>query len=150
MPHIIAVKNQQPKIHSSVWVAPTATVVGQVVNIQDGAIIHGTFEKSQTILEEDVSIGHNAVVHGALVKRGALIGMGSIVMDNAVIGEEAVVAAGAVVLAGAVIGDGEMWAGVPAKCCGLVSDDLKSHLQLTSARYVEYSRWFQDNGAPGQ
>ena len=172
MPHIIAVKNQQPKIHSSVWVAPTATVVGQVeiskncslwfssvirgdvspitvgerVNIQDGAVIHGTFEKSQTLLEDDVSIGHNAIVHGAHVKRGALIGMGAVVMDRSIVGEHAVVAAGAVVLADTVINDGELWAGVPARCRGQVSEELREHLESTAARYVEYAEWFQVGG----
>ena len=170
MATVLPVRDLHPQLDESVWLAPNAAVVGDVkmaaqstvwfcavvrgdvarievgerVNIQDGAVIHGTFEKSHTVLEDDVSIGHNAIVHGAHVKRGALIGMGSIVMDHAVIGEQAVVAAGAVVLAGTVVGAGELWAGVPAKCRGQVSDDLKTHLQSTSARYVEYARWFQE------
>ena len=86
--------------------------IGKRVNIQDGAVIHGTYGKSATLLEDDVSIGHNDIVHGAHVKKGALVGMGA-VMDHAVVGAHAVVAAGAVVLAGSVIGDGELWAGVP-------------------------------------
>ena len=72
--------------------------VGSRVNIQDGGVIHGTFGQSKTVLEDRVSIGHNAIVHGAKVCKGALIGMGAVVMDNAVVGEGAVVAAGAVVL----------------------------------------------------
>ena len=124
--------------------------VGRRVNIQDGAVIHGTFGQSQTVLEDDVSIGHNAVVHGAHVKQGALIGMGSVVMDHVTVGEGAVVAAGAVILAGATIEDGELWAGVPAKCRGQVSDSLREHLSQTAARYVEYAGWFQDDGVPGE
>jgi len=118
--------------------------IGERVNIQDGAVIHGTFEKSHTVLENDVSVGHNAIVHGAHVKKGALIGMGAVVMDHAVIGERSVVAAGAVVLAGTEIGNGELWAGVPAKRRGMVSDELREHLSSTAARYVEYATWFQD------
>jgi carbonic anhydrase/acetyltransferase-like protein (isoleucine patch superfamily) len=118
--------------------------IGERVNIQDGAVIHGTFEKSHTVLENDVSVGHNAIVHGAHVKKGALIGMGAVVMDHAIIGERSVVAAGAVVLAGTEIGNGELWAGVPAKKRGMVSDELREHLSSTAARYVEYATWFQD------
>jgi carbonic anhydrase/acetyltransferase-like protein (isoleucine patch superfamily) len=173
MATVIPARNKRPNLHETVWLAPNSAVVGEVdmdahstvwfsavvrgdvapirvgkrVNIQDGAIIHGTFEKSHTLLEDDVSVGHNAIVHGAHVKRGALIGMGAVVMDHAVVGAHAVVAAGAVVLAETVIGDGELWAGVPAKCRGLVSEDLRQHLSSTSARYVEYASWFQDETA---
>ncbi len=161
-------RGQAPQIHASCWLAPNATVIGQVtlgpesscwfqsvirgdvapihigkrVNIQDGAIIHGTFEQSETIIEDDASIGHQAVVHGAHIKRGALIGMGAVVMDGAVIGEQAVVAAGAVVLAETVVPDHTLWAGVPAKQRGAVKAELSQHLAATSARYVEYSKWF--------
>ena len=168
MATVLASRGKTPNIHSSVWLAPNATVVGEVflgsdctvwfsavvrgdvapitagkrVNIQDGAVIHGTYGKSQTTLEDDVSVGHNAVVHGAHVKQGALIGMGAVVMDEVVVGSHAVVAAGAVVLAGTVIQEGELWAGVPAKCRGLVSAELREHLSATAARYVEYASWF--------
>jgi len=170
MATVIPARNKRPNLHETVWLAPNSAVVGEVdmdahstvwfsavvrgdvapirigkrVNIQDGAVIHGTFEKSHTVLEDDVSVGHNAIVHGAHVKRGALIGMGAVVMDHAVVGAHAVVAAGAVVLAETVIEDGELWAGVPAKRRGTVSEDLRQHLSSTSARYVEYASWFQD------
>ena len=169
MAHILPCNGTSPSIDDSVWMAPNATVVGSVtlgaastvwfsavvrgdvapitvgkrVNIQDGAVIHGTYDKSETVLEDDVSIGHNAIVHGAHVQKGALIGMGAVVMDHAVVGPHAVVAAGAVVLAGTVIGEGELWAGVPAKSRGKVCDELKTHLAATSARYVEYASWMQ-------
>lgn len=171
---IVTVRNHSPKVHPSAWMAPNATVIGQVeigldcslwfscvirgdvapirvgqrVNIQDGAVVHGTFEQSQTVLEDDVSIGHNAIVHGAHVKKGALVGMGATVMDHAVIGPAAVVAAGAVVLAHTVVGEGELWAGVPARCKGKVSPELRDHLAQTAARYVEYASWFQSPGEP--
>ena len=171
MSNIITANKQRPIIGANVWLAPNATVVGDVtlgensnvwfsavvrgdvapitvgqrVNIQDGAVIHGTYGKSQTVLEDDVSIGHNAIVHGAHVLKGALVGMGAVVMDNAVVGPYAVVAAGAVVLAGTVIGEGELWAGVPAKSRGKVGEELRTHLASTSARYVEYASWMQED-----
>lgn len=174
MATILSVRGKRPVMHASVWLAPNATVVGDVtlgasstvwfqavvrgdvspievgqrVNIQDGAVVHGTFEQSQTVLEDDVSIGHNAIVHGAHVKTGALVGMGATVMDHAVIGPAAVVAAGAVVLAHTVVGEGELWAGVPARCKGKVSPELRDHLAQTAARYVDYASWFQSPGEP--
>ena len=173
MATLLPARGHEPQCAESVWLAPNATVVGEVtlgehstvwfsavvrgdvapiqvgerVNIQDGAVIHGTFNQSHTVLEDDVSVGHNAIVHGAHVQRGALIGMGSVVMDHVVVGAYAVVAAGAVVLAGTQIGEGELWAGVPAKCRGQVSEELRAHLSTTSARYVEYAGWFQDDQA---
>ena len=174
MSNILSVKNHKPLIHKSAWIAPNSTVVGAVVigkqstvwfsavvrgdvasikvgarvNIQDGAVIHGTFGKSETILEDNVSIGHNAIVHGAHIQEGALVGMGATVMDHAVVGKHAVVAAGSVVLAGTEVGDGELWAGVPAKCKGQVSEELRAHLAQTSARYVEYAGWFKGSSTP--
>ena len=176
MATLLSARGHAPILDDSVWLAPNATVVGDVhmgsestvwfsavvrgdvaridigrrVNIQDGAVIHGTFGQSQTVLEDDVSVGHNAIVHGAHVKQGALIGMGSVVMDHVTVGEGAVVAAGAVVLAGTTIEDGELWAGVPARCRGQVSDSLREHLSQTAARYVEYAGWFQEDSATGE
>ena len=173
MATLLPARGHEPQCAESVWLAPNATVVGEVtlgehstvwfsavvrgdvapiqvgerVNIQDGAVIHGTFNQSHTVLEDDVSVGHNAIVHGAHVQQGALIGMGSVVMDHVVVGAYAVVAAGAVVLAGTQIGEGELWAGVPAKCRGQVSEELRAHLSTTSERYVEYAGWFQDDQA---
>ena len=122
--------------------------VGRRLSIQDGAVIHGTFGQSQTVLEDDVSIGHNAIVHGAHVKHSALIGMGS-VADHVTVGEGAVVAAGAVVLAGTTIEDGELGQGCRQNVAQ-VSDSLREHLSQTAARYVEYAGWFQGDGAPGK
>ena len=174
MSPIFNVRGKKPKLHSTVWLAPTAVVVGDVtlkgdstvwfqavlrgdvapiqvgerVNIQDGAVVHGTFGQSQTRLDNDVSLGHNAIVHGAHIQEGALVGMGATVMDHAVVGKHAVVAAGSVVLAGTEVGDGELWAGVPAKCKGQVSEELRAHLAQTSARYVEYAGWFKGSSTP--
>ena len=117
--------------------------IGDQVNIQDGAVIHATFGKSFTVLEDRVSIGHNAIVHGAHICEGALIGMSSVVMDNVVVGAGAVVAAGAVVLEGTQIPPGMLYAGVPAKQRGEVRADLADHLSATADRYVEYADWFR-------
>ena len=113
------------------------------MNIQDGAVIHGTLDKSETVIEDDASIGHNAIVHGAHIQSHALIVMGAIVMDGAVVGAGAVVAAGAVVLENTNIPKGTLWAGVPARERGKVSDSLKQSLADTSNRYVTYSKWFK-------
>ena len=169
MATILPVRGKAPVMDSTVWLAPNCTVVGEVVmgesctvwfsavirgdvspihlgdrvNVQDGAVLHGTYQQSDTRIENDVSIGHNAIVHGAHVGPSALIGMGAIVMDNVTIGARAVVAAGAVVLSNTHIGEDEMWAGVPAKCRGKVSAELRDHLASTARRYVEYATWFQ-------
>lgn len=168
-PVVIPARGKSPVVHDSVWLAPNCTLVGEVsigeestiwfgaivrgdvasicvgnrVNIQDGAVIHGTFGQSKTILEDRVSIGHNAIVHGARVCAGALIGMGAVVMDHAVVGEGAVVAAGAVVLEGTEIPPRTLYAGVPAKSRGEVREDLQDHLSKTADRYVEYAGWFK-------
>jgi carbonic anhydrase/acetyltransferase-like protein (isoleucine patch superfamily) len=168
-PLILPARGKSPLIDGSVWLAPNCTVVGEVtlgaestvwfgavvrgdvasitvgerVNIQDGVIIHGTYGKSQTVLEDRVSIGHNAVVHGARVCKGALIGMSAVVMDNVVVGEGSVVAAGAVVLEGTEIPPHTLFAGVPAKNRGPVRSELAEHLSATADRYVEYAGWFR-------
>ena len=175
-PLIMKARGKSPVIAESVWLAPNSTVIGEVelgeestvwfgavvrddvasiivgvrVNIQDGAVIHGTFESSKTVLEDRVSIGHNAIVHGARVCKGALIGMGAVVMDHAVVGEGAVVAAGAVVLEGTIIPPRTLYAGVPAKARGDVREDLQKHLSATADRYLEYAGWFRGSDLPHQ
>lgn len=168
-PLILPVRGHAPQIDATCWLAPNATVVGEVmmgrestvwfqavvrgdvapirigerVNIQDGVVIHGTFEQSETVIEDRASIGHNAVVHGAHIGKGALIGMGAVVMDGAVVGEGAVIAAGAVVLAGSRVPAFTLWAGAPAKEKGAVRPELQQHLADTADRYVEYAGWFR-------
>lgn len=168
-PIILPARGHAPQIDATCWLAPNATVVGEVmmgrestvwfqavvrgdvaairigerVNIQDGAVIHGTFEQSETVIEDRASIGHKAVVHGAHIGKGALIGMGSVVMDGAVVGEGAVIAAGAIVLAGTRVPANTLWAGAPAKEKGAVRFELRQHLADTADRYVEYADWFR-------
>lgn len=168
-PCIMPYNGKTPVIDPSCWLAPNATVVGDVVmkhgasvwfqavvrgdvapieigelvNIQDGAVIHATLGHSQTVINDRASIGHNAIVHGARIMEGALIGMGAIVMDNAVVGKGSVVAAGAVVLAGTIIPDGEMWAGSPAKSKGAVKPQLAAVAAATADHYARYSEGFR-------
>lgn len=119
--------------------------LGDRVNIQDNVTVHCTYEKHATIIGNDVSIGHNAVVHGCEIKDNVLIGMGAIVMDGCLIESHAVVAAGSVVTQGTHIGEGELWAGVPAKKIKDVSQDLMEYeIQRISRNYVKYSSWYKE------
>jgi len=170
MPTILPVKGIYPEIPASCFIAPNATVVGDVVmgndcsiwfntvvrgdvnsirigdkvNIQDGACIHCTYQKTQTIIGNNVSIGHNAIVHGCTVADNVLIGMGAIVMDNAVIGENSIIAAGAVVLEGTIVDAGSIFAGVPAKKVKEISPELlKGEVERIANNYLMYSSWFK-------
>ena len=174
LPVLLPVKGVSPSFGKGTWLAPNCTVVGDVttgencsiwfgavvrgdvcairigdtVNVQDGAVLHGTFEKTSLVIHDRASIGHNAIVHGCTVGKGALIGMGAVVMDRANVGAGAVVAAGAVVLEGTVIPPGELWAGVPARHVKSVGDELVGHVAATAERYREYAGWFSP-GAGG-
>lgn len=170
MPVILPVNGIMPQIPEDCFVAPNATIVGDVVmgkdcsvwfnavirgdvnkirlgnkvNIQDGACIHCTFEKTETILGNSVSVGHNAIVHGCVVEDNVLIGMGAIVMDNAHIGTGSIIAAGAVVLEGTIVPPGSIFAGVPAKKVKDVSPELmKGEVERIANNYLKYSSWFK-------
>ncbi|RYD97820.1 MAG: gamma carbonic anhydrase family protein [Sphingobacteriales bacterium] len=170
MPVILPVKGIMPQIPESVFVAPNATIVGDVVmgeecsiwfnavlrgdvnsirmgdrvNIQDGACIHCTYEKTKTILGNNVSVGHNAIVHGCTVEDNVLIGMGAIVMDNVRIGSNTIIAAGAVVLEGTEVPAGCIFAGVPAKKVKDISKELtEGEINRIASNYVMYSSWFK-------
>lgn len=159
-----------PEIPESCFVAPNATIVGDVimgedcsiwfnavvrgdvnsirmgnkVNVQDGAVIHCTYQKTKTNLGNNVSIGHNALVHGCTVADNVLIGMGSIVMDNVEIGEGSIIAAGAVVLEGTKVPAGSIFAGVPAKKVKDISPKLlKGEVERIANNYLMYSSWFK-------
>ncbi len=170
MPYILHVKGVMPEIPESCFVAPNATIVGDVimgedcsiwfnavvrgdvnsirmgnkVNVQDGAVIHCTYQKTNTNLGNNVSIGHNALVHGCTVADNVLIGMGSIVMDNVEIGEGSIIAAGAVVLEGTKVPAGSIFAGVPAKKVKDISPELlKGEVERIANNYLMYSSWFK-------
>ena len=119
--------------------------MGNRVNIQDGAVLHCTYEKTKVNLGNHVSIGHNALVHGCTVEDNVLIGMGSIVMDNCYIEANSIIAAGAVLLEGTRVESWSIYAGVPAKKVKTLSPELfEGEVQRISNNYVMYSGWFKD------
>ena len=161
----------EPKWGDDCWFAENATIVGDVVmgdqcsvwfsavirgdvnsirmgnkvNIQDGAVIHCTFEKTKTILGNNVSVGHNALVHGCTVEDNVLIGMGSIVMDDCYIEAGSIIAAGAVLLEGTRVESGSIYAGVPAKKVKNISPELfEGEVMRIANNYLKYSGWFKE------
>lgn len=160
-----------PKMGENTWLAETATVIGDVemgsdcsvwynavirgdvnsikignkVNIQDNAMVHCTYQKCATEIGNNVSIGHNAIVHGCTLKDNVLIGMGAIVMDDCVVESNSIVAAGAVVTANTHIGEGEIWAGVPAKKVKDISQQLiEGEINRIANNYMKYSSWYKE------
>lgn len=118
--------------------------IGNKVNIQDGAIIHCTYQKHATEIGNNVSIGHNAIVHGCVIKDNVLIGMGAIVMDNCVVESNSIIAAGAVVTQGTVVAEGSIYAGVPAKKVkDLNTSEFAGEIERIATNYVMYSSWFK-------
>lgn len=165
------VRGKAPVYGSDCFFAETATLIGEVsmgnecsvwfnavvrgdvhyikmgdrVNIQDGAVIHCTYQKSPVNIGNNVSIGHNAIVHGCTIEDNVLIGMGSIVMDDCVVESNAIVAAGAVVTANTRVESGCIYAGVPARNIGKVSEDLRSgEIARIANNYVTYASWFKE------
>jgi len=156
-----------PKFGVNCYLAENATVVGDVVmgdecsvwfnavvhyirmgnrvNVQDGAVIHCTYKKAATTIGNNVSIGHNALVHGCTVKDNVLIGMGAIVMDGVVVEENTIIAAGAVVLENTHVESGSIYAGVPAKKVKtLNADQTATLIKGIAENYVMYSGWFKE------
>ncbi len=118
--------------------------MGNKVNIQDGAVVHCTYKKSPTTIGNNVSVGHNAIVHGCTIKDNVLIGMGSIVMDDCVVESNSIVAAGAVVTKGTVVASGTIYAGVPAKKVKDISQELISdQIDRIANNYVQYATWYK-------
>ena len=164
------VKGKRPVFGTNVFLAENATVLGEVkmgdecsiwfntvirgdvhyikignkVNIQDGAVIHCTYQKAPTIVGNNVSIGHNALVHGCTIRDNVLVGMGTIVMDGVVVESNSIIAAGAVVLEGTHIESGSIYAGVPAKKVKELSEEQTAHLvEGIANNYVMYASWFK-------
>jgi carbonic anhydrase/acetyltransferase-like protein (isoleucine patch superfamily) len=171
MPIIKPVNGKQPQIPNNCFIAENATIVGDVtmgddcsvwfnavirgdvhyikmgnkVNVQDGAVIHATYQKSPTIIGDNVSIGHNAIVHGCTIKDNVLIGMGSIVMDDCVVESNSIIAAGAVLTKNTIVESGSIYAGVPAKKVKDISKELISgEINRIANNYVKYSSWFKE------
>ena len=137
--------------HCSIWF--NAVIRGDVhfikmgdkVNVQDGAVIHATYQTSPTTIGNNVSIGHNAIVHGCTVHDNVLIGMGSIVMDDCVVESNSIIAAGAVLTKGTHVKAGSIYAGIPAKKIKDVSEELiNGEINRIAENYVKYSSWFTD------
>ncbi|MCH1453338.1 MAG: gamma carbonic anhydrase family protein [Flavobacteriaceae bacterium] len=118
--------------------------MGDRVNIQDGAVIHGTFETSATTIGNDVSIGHNAIVHGCTIHDRVLVGMGSIIMDDSVVGSNSIIAAGSVLPKNTIVPEGSIFAGIPAKKIKEISPELqKGEIERIAANYMRYASWFK-------
>lgn len=168
---ILHVDGVYPQFGENCFIAPNATIVGDViagkdcsfwfnavirgdvnsirmgdkVNVQDGAVIHCTFQKTKAIIGNNVSIGHNAIVHGCTVHDNVLIGMGAIVMDNAVVHSNTIIAAGAVVLEGTICEAGSIYAGIPAKKVKAIdADQISGEINRIANNYLRYSNWFRD------
>lgn len=119
--------------------------MGNQVNIQDGAIVHCTYEKAATTIGNQVSIGHNAIIHGCTIEDCVLVGMGAIVMDHAVLKSNCLIAAGAVVLENTVVESGAIYAGVPAKKVKMLDEQqMKDLVEKTANNYVKYASWFKE------
>ncbi len=118
--------------------------IGHNVNIQDGAIVHCTYETAPTNIGNNVSIAHRAIVHGCTIEDNVLVGMNAVVMDNAVIGSNSIIAAGAVVLENTVVEPGSVYAGIPAKKVKDTSQELtRDLLERISKKYIKYSGWYR-------
>jgi len=170
MPVILPVHGISPQWGEDCFIAPNASIIGDVqmgnqcsvwfnavlrgdvnsirmgnkVNIQDGAVIHCTYQKTKTILGNNVSVGHNAIVHGCVIEDNVLVGMGAIIMDNAHIGTNCIIAAGAVVLENTKVESGSIYAGVPAKKVKDVSPELiQGEIIRIADNYIKYSNWFK-------
>ena len=171
---ILPVNDKIPAFGSGCFIAPNATVVGDVimgndcsiwfnavirgdvnyirmgnkVNVQDGAVIHCTYLKNPTHIGNNVSIGHNAIVHGCTVHDNVLIGMGAIVMDRCVINSNTIIAAGAVLLEGTIAEAGSIYAGVPAKKVKDISPDkISGEIDRIANNYIKYASWFENYNA---
>ena len=120
--------------------------IGNLVNIQDGSVLHTLFEKSTIEIGDNVSIGHNVTIHGAKICDNVLVGMGSVILDHAVIGENSIIAAGAVVTSGTVVEPGSLYAGVPAKKIKNVSpEQTKEMIYRISHNYRMYADWYKES-----
>jgi carbonic anhydrase/acetyltransferase-like protein (isoleucine patch superfamily) len=170
MPLILPVEGKSPVFGKDCFIAQNATLVGDVVcgdqcsfwfnsvvrgdvhsirignrvNVQDGAVLHCTYQKHPLEIGDNVSIGHNALVHGCTIHPNVLIGMGSIVMDGVVVESNCIIAAGAVVLEGTIVKSGSVYAGVPAKKVKDITPELVSgEVERIAKNYVFYSGWFK-------
>jgi carbonic anhydrase/acetyltransferase-like protein (isoleucine patch superfamily) len=118
--------------------------IGDNTNIQDGAVIHCTYQKAKTVIGSNVSIAHKAIAHGCTIEDNVLVGMGAIIMDDAVIGAGSVIAAGAIVLPKTIVEPGSIYAGIPAKRIKDVGEEMKEVIARTARNYPMYAEWFKE------
>ncbi len=167
---LLPCRDKTPQFGENCFLAPNATIVGDVemgndcsvwfnavvrgdvnsvrignkVNIQDNVVIHCTFEKTKTIIGNNVSIAHSAIVHGCTLEDNVMVGMGAIVMDNCYVEKNALIAAGAVVLENTRVEAGSIYAGIPAKKVKqLDAETFKNQNERIANNYVKYSEWFK-------
>lgn len=166
---IKSVRGLEPKFGKNCFLADNATIIGEVemgdncsvwfnavvrgdvhyikignnTNIQDGAVIHCSYQKAPTVIGSNVSIAHNAIVHGCTIEDNVLIGMGAIVMDHAIVKTGSIIAAGAVVLTNTVVDSGYIYAGVPAKKIKEVDEERNQVFSRTAKNYIKYAKWFK-------
>lgn len=168
---IKTVRGKNPNIPTDCFIAENATILGEVsfgkecsvwynavirgdvhyikignkVNIQDGAVVHATYQKSPTTIGNNVSIGHNAIVHGCTIHDNVLVGMGAIIMDDCVIESNTIIASGAVVTKNTRVASGSVYAGVPAKKVKDISIELQTgEINRIANNYVKYASWFKE------
>ncbi|MCD8741501.1 gamma carbonic anhydrase family protein [Mucilaginibacter roseus] len=170
MPVILPVKDKSPSWGKDCFIAENSTIVGDVTmgdncsvwfnavvrgdvhyikignnsNIQDGAVIHATYQKAPTNIGNNVSIGHNAIVHGCTLHDHVLVGMGAIVMDDAVVEPFVIIGAGSVVLEKTICESGYLYAGTPAKKMKPLTDEQRELLIRLPNNYIMYSDWFME------
>ncbi len=163
-------RGKYPQIHPTAFIEESAQVIGDVIigeqsslwfntvvrgdvfyirigdrtNIQDGTVVHVTNGTHATVLEDEVTVGHNVTLHGCHVERGCLIGMGSVVMDGARIGRESLVAAGALVAPGTQVPPRSLVIGVPAKVKRELTEEEIAGLKVYWQNYIEYARAYQE------
>ena len=171
-PYLIPHHGTCPDVANDVFIADTARVIGDVVlgegtsvwygavirgdvfhirigrrvNIQDLTMVHVTTDRYATVIEDDVTVGHRAILHGCTIKRGALIGMGAIVMDGAVVGEGAMIAAGALVTPKTEVAPNTLWIGSPARMKRPLSEEEQAHLAQSAEHYYNLSQTYRTQG----
>ena len=172
---IKSVRGKTPKVGKGTYLAETAVLIGDVTigkdcsiwygavlrgdvnsivigdrtNIQDGAVLHTLYDgaphPSKTIIGSDVSVGHNAIIHGGVIEDGCLIGMGATILDNAVVKSGCIIAANALVLSGSVLEPNGVYAGVPAKRVREVTpQQRKEIIERTANDYMLYASWYEE------
>lgn len=171
MPVIKSVRGKDPVLGANCYIADNVVIIGDVVigdncsfwynavirgdvnsirigndvNIQDGAVIHCNYRDSVSIINDRVSVGHNAIIHGATIEEDVIIGMGAIIMDHAIVGHSSIIAAGAIVTKHTVIEPGSVYGGAPAKLIKKYKpEDLNRMTRRSAEHYLMYKKWYED------